>query len=300
MLYLIPTPIGNIADMSLRALSVLESCDEILCEDTRIAKKLIALLNARGLLKKANFGYISLHSHNESTRIAQFEAITKDNNLAQTDNLAQFGDLKNLDADFFAKNVAYLSDAGTPCVSDPGVKLVAFLQKNDIAYSAISGACSAVMAFSLSGFEGAFSFLGFIPHKLNDKRVFLQNMLDSPLHCVIFESPKRILDSLKLLCEFAPSRRIFIAKELTKMHEKFYFGSVSAVCETLQGANLNGEWVLVVQGAENLSDLKESRGLNKIDIENLDIPPKIKAKLLAKLDGRSPKECYEEIINAKK
>ena len=276
MVYLVPTPIGNIADISLRALNALESCDEILCEDTRIAKKLIALLNARGLLKKADFNYTSFHSHNEITRLAQFSA------------------------DFFSKNIAFLSDAGMPCISDPGAKLVAFLQKNDIAYSAVSGACGVVLAVSVSGFGGGFSFLGFVPHKLSEKRVFLQNMLQSSLHCVCFESPKRILDSLKLLCEFAPNRAIFIAKELTKMHEKFYFGEVSAVYKKLQGKNLNGEWVIVVRGAEDLSDSKESRGLNKIDIENLDIPPKIKAKLLAKIDGRSPKECYEEILNAKK
>ena len=276
MLYLVPTPIGNIADMSLRALQTLEICDEILCEDTRIAKKLIALLNARGLLKKADFNYTSFHSHNEITRLAQFSA------------------------DFFAKNVAFLSDAGMPCISDPGAKLVAFLQTNALPYSAVSGACSAVLAFALSGFEGGFSFLGFIPHKLNEKRVFLRSVVDSTLHCVIFESPKRILDSLKLLCEFAPNRAIFIAKELTKMHEKFYFGEICAVYEKLQGENLNGEWVLVVRGLGHLSDSKESRGLNKIDIENLDIPPKIKAKLLAKIDGRSPKEYYDEILNAKK
>ena len=294
MVYLVPTPIGNIADISLRALQTLESCDEILCEDTRIAKKLIALLNARGLLKKADFNYTSFHSHNEITRLAQFDGTIKNSDLAE------FGDLKNLGADFFSKNVAFLSDAGMPCISDPGAKLVAFLQKNDIAYSAVSGACSVVLAFSLSGFEGGFSFLGFIPHKLSQKRVFLQNMLQSSLHCVCFESPKRILDSLKLLCEFAPNRAIFIAKELTKMHETFYFGEVCEVYERLQGKNLNGEWVIVVRGAEHLGDLKESRGLNKIDIESLDIPPKIKAKLLAKIDGRSPKECYEEILNAKK
>ena len=276
MVYLVPTPIGNIADISLRALNALESCDEILCEDTRIAKKLIALLNARGLLKKADFNYTSFHSHNENVRIGQFES------------------------GFFSKNIAFLSDAGMPCISDPGAKLVAFLQKNDIAYSAVSGACSVVLAYALSGFEGGFSFLGFIPHKLNEKRVFLRGVVDSALHCILFESPKRILDSLKLLCEFAPNRAIFIAKELTKMHETFYFGEVCEVYERLQGKNLNGEWVIVVRGAEDLSDSKESRGLNKIDIENLDIPPKIKAKLLAKIDGRSPKECYEEILNAKK
>lgn len=280
MLYLIATPIGNIADIGIRALSVLESCDEILCEDTRVAKKLIALLNARGLLKKADFHYTSFHSHNESLRLEGFGA-----------------ELERLGADFFSKNVAYLSDAGMPCISDPGAKLVAFLQENGLPYSAVSGACSVVLAFALSGFEGGFSFLGFIPHKLQEKRVFLRNMFESPLHCICFESPKRILDSLKMLCEFAPNRKIFIAKELSKMHEKFYFGAVGEVYERLQSENLKGEWVLVVRGA---GATKAQRTLNRFDIESLDIPPKIKAKLIAQIEGRSPKECYEELLNEKK
>ena len=296
MLYLIATPIGNIADIGIRALNVLESCDEILCEDTRVAKKLITLLNVRGLLKKADFHYTSFHSHNESLRLESFGA-----------------ELKRLGADFFSKNVAYLSDAGMPCISDPGAKLVAFLQENGLPYSAVSGACSVVLAFALSGFEGGFSFLGFIPHKMSDKRIFLRNMLESPLHCVCFESPKRILDSLNALCEFAPNRKIFIAKELSKMHEKFYFGKVGEVLARLKSENLKGEWVLVISaeqgGAERLSDeaqntpfgaIQPKKSLNRFDIEALDIPPKIKAKLIAKIEGRSPKECYEELLNEKK
>ena len=238
-----------------------------------MAKKLIALLNARGLLKKADFHYTSFHSHNESLRLESFGA------------------------DFFSKNVAYLSDAGMPCISDPGAKIVAFLQENALPYSAVSGACSVVLAFALSGFEGGFSFLGFIPHKMSDKRVFLRNMLESPLHCICFESPKRILDSLNALCEFAPNRKIFIAKELSKMHEKFYFGKVSEVLAQLKSENLKGEWVLVVRGAE---EAKVQGALNRFDIESLDIPPKIKAKLIAKIEGRSPKECYDELVGGEK
>lgn len=261
-----------------------------------MAKKLIALLNARGLLKKADFHYTSFHSHNESLRIEQFGA-----------------ELKRLGADFFSKNVAYLSDAGMPCISDPGAKLVAFLQENALPYSAVSGACSVVLAFALSGFEGGFSFLGFIPHKLNDKRIFLRNMLESPLHCVCFESPKRILDSLNALCEFAPNRKIFIAKELSKMHEKFYFGKVGEVLARLKSENLKGEWVLVISaeqgGVECLNDDLQNapfganqpkKSLSRFDIESFDIPPKIKAKLIAKIEGRSPKECYEELVGGEK
>lgn len=272
MLYLIPTPIGNIADISVSALQVLESCDEILCEDTRIAKKLISLLNQRHLLQKSHFIFTSFHSHNEDSRISQ------------------------LGGDFVAKNVAFLSDAGTPCISDPGAKLIAFCKTNGIKYTAISGACSVTMAFSLSGFEGGFSFLGFIPHKLQDKKVFLQKMLDSALHCICFESPKRILESLSLLVDFAPKREIFIAKELTKKYEKFYFGIIEDVASQLHSQNLNGEWVIITKATQTPTT---NATLDRLDIEHLEIPPKIKAKLLARLENKSIKECYDEILQGK-
>ena len=274
-----------------------------------MAKKLIALLNARGLLKKADFHYTSFHSHNESLRLEGFGAELKQvdtginrscvelNKVGVELNPLDKG-LNRLGADFFSKNVAYLSDAGMPCISDPGAKLVAFLQENGVPYSAVSGACSVVLAFALSGFEGGFSFLGFTPHKISEKRIFLRNMLESPLHCVFFESPKRILETLNLLCEFAGKRKIFIAKELSKMHEKFYFGEIGAVLANLKSENLKGEWVLVVEQGR-AGEAKAQRTLNRFDIESLDIPPKIKAKLLAKLDGRSPKECYDEILKGK-
>lgn len=268
---MIPTPIGNITDISVSALTALESCDEILCEDTRVAKKLIMLLNERHLLKKSNFTFTSFHSHNEISRITHFNS------------------------DFFNKNIAFLSDAGTPCISDPGAKLVAFLQKNHIKYTAISGACSVTMAFSLSGFEGGFSFFGFIPHKLQDKKVFLQKMLDSTLHCVCFESPKRILESLSLIASFAPKREIFLAKELTKLYERFYFGNADDLALQLQTQNLNGEWVMIVKHTEQIT---QEKTLNKFDIQSLQIPPKIKAKLLSKLEDKSIKECYDELLKS--
>lgn len=268
---MIPTPIGNIADISVSALQALESCDEILCEDTRIAKKLIMLLNERHLLQKSRFTFTSFHSHNEDSRILQ------------------------LNSDFFHKNIAFLSDAGTPCISDPGAKLVAFLQKNHIKYTAISGACSVSMAFSLSGFEGGFSFLGFIPHKLQNKKEFLQKMLRSSLHCICFESPKRILESLSLIANFAPKRDMFLAKELTKIYEKFYFGEAQKLLSELKTQNLNGEWVVIIKGTEQET---QEKTLNKIDIQSLQIPPKIKAKLLSKLENKSIKECYDEILQS--
>lgn len=270
MLYLIPTPIGNIADMSIRSLEVLETCDIILCEDTRISKKLINLLNKRGYLKKSTFHFISYHSHNEEFKISSFEE------------------------DFFANNIALLSDAGTPCISDPGVKLIAFAKTKCIPYTILPGASSLTCAMALSGFEGEFAFFAFLPHKMQDKHRFLHRILDSTLNAVCFESPHRILDSIKFLSQIAGDREIFLAKELTKIHEKFYFGTINDVYLELQNQNLNGEWIMVLKGSKDTN--KKSLDIN--DITSLFIPPKIKAKLLSKLSDKSVQECYDNIIKS--
>lgn len=270
MLYLIPTPIGNIADISIRSLEVLESCEIILCEDTRVSKKLISLLNKRAYLKKSTFTFISYHSHNEDFKISSFSK------------------------DFFNENIALLSDAGTPCISDPGVKLVAYLKANNIPYSIMPGASSLTCAMALSGFEGEFAFFAFLPHKAQDRLKFLHKILDSTFNAICFEAPHRILDSTKILGEIAGDREIFIAKEISKIHEKFYYGSASSVYLQLQNENLNGEWVIVIKGVESAT--KKCLDIN--DILSLSLPPKIKAKLLSKLSDKSVQECYDTLIKS--
>ncbi|WP_181881799.1 16S rRNA (cytidine(1402)-2'-O)-methyltransferase [Helicobacter sp. MIT 14-3879] len=268
MLYLLAAPIGNISDISIRALEILESCKEILCEDTRVTKKLINLLYSRGYIKKIDFNYTSLHSHNEISRIYA------------------------LPKDYFLNDVIYMSDAGTPCISDPGVKLIQFMQQNKLPYTILPGANSAISAMALSGFEGGFRFLEFIPHKLQDRIKFINFALDSTLNTIFFESTHRILDTMELLNKFSPQRRIFLVKEMTKLHEKFYFGSVNEVYSELKNKNINGEWVVIVSSGK----IKQ-KSLNINDINELSLPPKIKAKLYSKLTDKSIQDCYNEIIN---
>lgn len=269
MLYLLSTPIGNIADITIRALEVLQNCDKILCEDTRNAKKLVSLLNNRNLLKKLNFTYISMHSHNEDTRL--FE----------------------LGVEFFIDDVIFMSDAGMPCISDPGAKLVHFAQTNNIPYTILPGASSMLSAFCLSGIDSKeFVFLGFFPHKLQEKIKFITNtIMPIKYPCISLESSHRILETLELLSQIIPNAYIFVVKEITKVYERFYYGSSINVYEELKSANINGEWVIVIEAIA-----KEARYLSLEDIKSITMPPKVKAKILSKLSGKSVKVCYERLI----
>lgn len=273
MFYLIATPIGNIADITLRALETLESCRVLLCEDTRVSKKLIAILHSRNLLSNTDFQYISLHSHNESSRIKS---------------------LNLLGIDFINQNIALLSDAGMPCISDPGAKLVQFVQRHNIPYTIIPGASSILSAFALCGFEAkAFKFIGFLPHKSSEKELVLRKILPKETLHIFLDSPKRILDTFSILQSLAPHREIFVAKELTKVYEKYFFGTISKVYTQLLETNLAGEWIVALKGNSSLSPQKT---LGIEDIDRLDIPPKIKAKILAQMTSRKIKDCYDEIL----
>lgn len=270
MLYLLATPIGNISDITFRAIGILQSCDEILCEDTRIAKKLISLLNSRKMLQKSDYNFISLHSHNEDFRISE------------------------LGVGFFKRNVVFMSDAGMPCISDPGAKLVKFMQENNLEYSIIPGVSSLLSAFALSGFElnnKNLIFHAFLPHKLQEKGRILNEILNNNSINVFFESTHRILETINLLDSIAPNNDIFVAKEITKIYEKFYFGKVGEVAKQIQKSNINGEWVIVIQ-----SESREEKTLNANDISSMSLPPKIKAKLLSKLVNKSTESIYNEII----
>ncbi len=272
MLYLVATPIGNISDITIRALETLEICSHILCEDTRVAKKLISTLFTRKLLKNTDFIYISLHSHNEDYRV------------------------ESLDSSFFIdNNVALISDAGMPCISDPGYKIVQYMQSQDIPYTLIPGCNAVVSAFTLSGFSDKnFKFIGFLPHKLQEKRSLFYKILDDDSINICFESPKRLLSSIELLAHIAPNREIFLVKEITKVFEKFYFGNTRDVFDKLKQANLNGEWVIVINRDSN-NNKQQFLGIE--DIISLSIPPKIKAKILSKLMNKNTQECYEMLVS---
>ncbi len=274
MLTLLPTPIGNIEDISIRALRVLEEAHILLCEDTRVAKKLLKLLEERHGLNHKIEKFISFHSHNEDRVLA------------------------SLEPSFFEKNIVYMSDAGMPCISDPGAVLVEYCQRHGIDYTVLPGPTAFATAYAASGFtQGRFIFYGFLPHKGSERRGELQKLLTEPYAVILYEAPHRFEKLLDELEQHAPERVVFAAKEISKKHEHFFKGCAKELKEQISGALLKGEWVVILSPSVQST---QGNALSAADIEALDIPPKQKAKLLSKVTGLSVKECYERVLTEKK
>ena len=269
MLTLIPTPIGNISDITFRALEVLKNCDLILCEDTRVTKSLLNILKERYALElKSEVDIISFHEHNQKNKLSIVEDRIKE------------------------QNVVYMSDAGMPAISDPGQFLVEFCQKNSVDYDVLAGASVAPLIYAASGFEsGKFYFYGFLSSKTKERKEELINILTTQIDTIIYEAPHRIEKLANELCDIDENLEIFVAKELTKKYQKYFRGNAKEFREFLKATSTKGEWALVIKAKISTNEPT----LNLQDILNLDIPPKPKAKLLSKLTGKSVKDCYEEL-----
>ncbi len=269
MLSLVPTPIGNIADISLRTLETLSKAEILLCEDTRVTKKLLHLLKERYELNVSDPQFISLHSHNEAEFIA------------------------TLSPDFFDRNVVYVSDAGMPGISDPGQMLVRYCIENGIEYDVLPGANAALTAFVASGFvQTKMLFFGFLPHKGHDRSAALQEALFNGYTTVLYEAPTRLAKLLHEVALAAPEREVFLAKEITKKFQHFYRGNAEKLSALLEG-EIRGEWVVVIEASEG-----KGASLSEADILALDIPKKAASKLIAKITGENPKECYQRLLNS--
>ncbi len=268
MLTLVPTPIGNIADISLRAMDALSGADVLLCEDTRVTKKLLNILHERyGKTPKRDQQFISVHSHSEH----------------------RF--LQNLTPEFFEREVVYVSDAGMPGVSDPGQMLVRWCIDHGVAYDVLPGANAVLTAFAASGFvQTRMLFFGFLPHKGNERATALREALYNGYVTVLYESPHRLEKLLTELQNEVPRRRIFLAKELTKKYQCYLHGTAQELLEKLEG-NIRGEWAVVI-------DAGPVRGssLSETDILALNLPKKAAAKLIARITGENPKACYRRLI----
>ncbi len=268
MLYLVPTPIGNIQDITLRALEIISNADMLFCEDTRVTKRLLSILTEKFSLKHNIKRFYSLHSHNEDSVI------------------------QNLDIKIFEKSVVYLSDAGMPCISDPGAKLIQFAQKHNIKYEVLPGANAAVTAYAASGFEEKeFLFYGFLPHKAKERKVILNTILNNGYNTILYEAPHRIKQLLDELALLSPTRELFVQKEISKLYQKWYKNSSKNLSHLFEKENLKGEWVVIIKGEK-----KETSNITEDDIFSLDIPKKQKAKLLSKITGKNIKEIYKSLI----
>lgn len=220
-LYVVATPIGNLGDMSSRAVDVLRSVDAIASEDTRRTRKLLAHFEIRTPL-------ISYHEHNEA-RAAR--AIVE---------RVRSGD-----------SVALVSDAGTPLISDPGYRLVSLAANAGLDVFPVPGPCAAVAALSVSGLPvQPFHFVGFLARKRGARRKRLEELREFEGTLVLYESPHRVLATLADLREVLGDRRAVLARELTKLHEEIRRGTLSALADEAEARPPRGEIVLLVEGRD--------------------------------------------------
>lgn len=315
MLTFVPTPIGNLEDITLRALEALHKSEIVLCEDTRVAKRLFELLSARGFFAfQKNLKYFSNY-HTDSIP-SSLDSVRLDNKEAQSSQQLhmkkkQFFSfhshneddfLTSIHPSMFQAEVIYLSDAGMPCISDPGAKLVAYAVKHHIAFDILPGACALNVAFCGSGIESTpFMFAGFLPHKKLERQsqlVRLSRLQVGGAYSVIcYESPHRILHTLEDIALLLPHVFIVVQKELTKIHQQRFYGRAEEVIAEIETHTIRGEWVIILDFSDIV--MGNDYTLHYGEALSLDIPPKIKAKVLSKMNGKSVKECYKELLNEK-
>jgi 16S rRNA (cytidine1402-2'-O)-methyltransferase len=224
ILYIVPTPIGNLADMTLRAIETLKSVDLIAAEDTRHSGRLMQHYQIDTRL-------ISLHDHNEDKRAKQL-----------IEQLLQ------------GKNIALISDAGTPLISDPGYSLVNQCRAQGLTVVPLPGPCAAITALSGSGLAtDEFVFYGFLPAKQLARQQALERLLQQPATAVFYESPRRVVDTLtEIVNVLGTTRRVVLAKELSKTFETFHADEAGKVLSWLQedANHQRGEFVLMVEGVK--------------------------------------------------
>ena len=215
-LYIISTPIGNLSDISSRALEILSSVNLIAAEDTRVSRKLLNHYKIKNKL-------ISYNDFNENFKAKSLLGLLKND-----------------------KNIAVISDAGTPCISDPGYRIVNMALMNNIKVISIPGATSLIAALSISGLPSdKFFFEGFLPKKKGlNKRMKILSKLDATI--IIFESPKRVVKTLNKILDFMGDRVVSLCKEITKIHETTYFGKISEVLDKISQNTIKGEFVVMV------------------------------------------------------
>ncbi|MEY5014596.1 MAG: hypothetical protein RIS92_954 [Verrucomicrobiota bacterium] len=221
MLYLVATPIGNLADITLRALDTLRTVDLIAAEDTRHSR---ILLQHHGIDKPL----VSYHQHNEAMRTAE---------LIQQ--------LRN------GTSIAVITDAGMPGISDPGMRLLKAAIQEQIPHTVLPGASSVITAVAGSGLvDGPFRYRGFLPVKSGQRERELQTALAAEEPSVFLESPHRLLRSLETLAALDPERPLCVARELTKQFEEFRRGTPPQLLEHFSKKNVKGEIVLLVSGTD--------------------------------------------------
>ncbi len=219
-LYIVSTPIGNLEDITLRALNVLKQVDLIACEDTRTTRK---LLSRYQILKPLT----SYHEHNEIEKAKELLSMLQEGH-----------------------SIALVTDAGTPGVSDPGFRIVKLASENGVQIFSVPGPSAAIAALSISGLPtSGFTFLGFPPKQKKRLIEYLERIKDYPETLIFYESPRRVIKTLESMAEVFGERNASLGREITKMYEETLRGTLSEIVTTLKSRdNLKGEFTLVIEG----------------------------------------------------
>ena len=261
-LYLVPTPIGNKSDITNRSIEILNSVDMIACEDKRVSKKLLDTLDIhKPLMVNQKF--------NEDENIDSFMQLLDE-----------------------GKSIALISDAGMPCISDPGYTVVYQLVNKGYTVVPLPGANAALTALMASGIDSnRFTFIGFLPASKSAREKELESLKDKQETLIFYEAVHRIDEMLASMLNVFGDRNVCVARELTKLHETLYRGKLSEVIAEL---DIKGEYVIVVEGNKEVSDNGVSIDVNKCIQLLLDegVSVKSASKIAATLTGMNKNQCY--------
>ncbi|WP_432696320.1 16S rRNA (cytidine(1402)-2'-O)-methyltransferase [Marinobacterium sp. YM272] len=270
VLNIVATPIGNLGDLSPRALDVLSSADLVAAEDTRHSGRLLAHFNIKAEM-------ISVHDHNERQRADLIIRYLQE-----------------------GKQVVLVSDAGTPLISDPGFYLVRAVRDAGFRVSPVPGCCAFIAALSASGLPSdRFLFEGFLPPKSGARRQRLELLSKETPTLIFYESTHRILASLSDMAEvFGPERYVVVARELTKTFETIHGGALSEVIEWMQADPMQqkGEFVVLVHGAAEKENLLDAEAERIVRLLATELPPKKAAGLAAEITGLKKNQLYQVLI----
>lgn len=266
-LYIVATPIGNLDDITLRAINTLKQVDLIAAEDTRHSGLLLQHLGIKAKL-------FALHDHNE-----------------QEKSQLLIEKLKS------GLSIALISDAGTPLINDPGYHLVKACRENNINVVPIPGACAAIAALSVAGLPSdRFSYEGFLPAKTKARQDYLTTLIDEPRTMIFYESTHRLLDTLHdMQTIWGSDRQIVLAKELTKTWETIVHFSIKDLIEWLEedSNRQKGEFVLIAEGESKTDDVIDAKAINTLKLLLNELPLKKAAAITAEIYGLKKNQLYQ-------
>ena len=274
-LFVVATPIGNMGDISFRALDVLKSVDFIVAEDTRVTKKV-------------------LQRYEVNTPIKSYHDFSSEKDREKILSSLLGGD-----------SIALVSDAGTPLISDPGYKLVNMARSLNIPVDPVPGACAVIAALCVSGLAtNSFQFDGFVPAKTLSKKSYFESILFQERSVVLFESKHRILESLISLSEILQrDREVFIAKEITKKFECYFKGSAIKCLDWLRADSnhIKGEFVIIIAGcdASAVQEKRNSAGMKILEILEDRVSSRDAVRIASEISGAKKNVLYEKAIDKK-